>query len=1062
MLSLFVLPLLLNIPSSFAPLARAALVPAGSDIYVFAGNEDGVRQPLKSNGNGTFTAAASFLYGDNNRGGAIADYDEDGDLDFVGCNDDISACHLFLQTAPGTFTQSTNVAGGGFGLAGTESGMAADDFDQDGHADVLLGGNQNVAAIFFGNGTGNFPSSITNLLPAATTAPYFAKDTGDLDGNGYPDVILGAAGGGNVYSYLNTAGTFSGPFTLFDATPTPAPPNTVTVADFDGDGFLDIVAGGEIGGEISLWKGNGTGNSSSSFTLVGQIYDFNTQASADSYDFDGDQDQDLMVVARASGSIFFFAGNGDGTFLAPVLVASIAPSAFGLAAPPAPPIRSIVHGTVFNDTNSNGTNDDGAGGFANAKVTLSGTDHLGAAVSRSVSTPGNGEHEFDEVRIDDGNGYSLAITVSPAASPGEFFVATTMTSATLLSVPRENSDVTKNFGYHRCPDLDQDGFSPEGGICGLVDCNDSVAAINPNAAEICDGIDNNCDGVVDEGGGGLDADGDGFTAGTGLCGGGDCNDGDASIHPGASETCNNVDDDCDGASDENLTQQCGTTDVGECSLGSETCMAGSWGSCVGEVSSASEVCDSKDNDCDGSTDEGFDQDGDGFMTCTGDCNDIGASVGEASIFLTLSNVSSSGPGADMTANIFVGNGTTPAGFTTLIIPLTQNGTAIVDPSSSPDLPGFHVQRGIEGSKPFVRLTAYGHNSPSTREHVEGTFVLTNATVKSSHGGPMGSYERPHDGACTGQPNNDEFTALAGSTSGNFCSTTNTKSDTLTIFYALPATLHCLEVTNPSVQCGNPLYALCGACIHPGVEDPYGDGIDNDCDGSPECSMKTDYDEKSCSGKITAKNDAELDAYLLDYGLKNGKYRDLEIAYSLNRPMIDIHSPCKISIAPKKIITGDLICIDGREGVRAKSQGGITGNKIALLSQHGSVWVKTKTTIAASSQLLLQGFKKTVLGSHSTVTGNGIVRIFGVGPKSIVALDSHVIIDALKLVMTAVERARLGPKTTVSVDTNFHMDADHCTLHQSSAITAGSTSGRCLTPPTFSSDDSDETDEEEDE
>jgi hypothetical protein len=49
-------------------------------------------------------------------------------------------------------------------------------------------------------------------------------------------------------------------------------------------------------------------------------------------------------------------------------------------------------------------------------------------------------------------------------------------------------------------DLDSDGYIAES--CGGNDCNDNVSAINPGAAEICDGIDNNCDGTIDEGCGG--------------------------------------------------------------------------------------------------------------------------------------------------------------------------------------------------------------------------------------------------------------------------------------------------------------------------------------------------------------------------------------------------------------------------------------------------------------------------------------------------------------------------------------------------------------------------------
>jgi hypothetical protein len=50
-----------------------------------------------------------------------------------------------------------------------------------------------------------------------------------------------------------------------------------------------------------------------------------------------------------------------------------------------------------------------------------------------------------------------------------------------------------------CIDEDEDGYFVEGVGCAPVDCDDANADVNPGAAEICNGIDDNCDGLVDEG-----------------------------------------------------------------------------------------------------------------------------------------------------------------------------------------------------------------------------------------------------------------------------------------------------------------------------------------------------------------------------------------------------------------------------------------------------------------------------------------------------------------------------------------------------------------------------------
>lgn len=107
-----------------------------------------------------------------------------------------------------------------------------------------------------------------------------------------------------------------------------------------------------------------------------------------------------------------------------------------------------------------------------------------------------------------------------------------------------------------------------GYVTDNTDCNDSNAAINPLATEVCNGTDDNCNGIIDEG---LtvtyyvDADDDSYgssqDAGTPFCSdpgqgystnNGDCNDANASINPLATEVCNSIDDNCNGSVDDGL------------------------------------------------------------------------------------------------------------------------------------------------------------------------------------------------------------------------------------------------------------------------------------------------------------------------------------------------------------------------------------------------------------------------------------------------------------------------------------------------------------------------------
>jgi len=98
-------------------------------------------------------------------------------------------------------------------------------------------------------------------------------------------------------------------------------------------------------------------------------------------------------------------------------------------------------------------------------------------------------------------------------------------------------------GGTSCIDNDLDGYG-EGCPWG-PDCNDGNRNVNPGAAEVCDGVDNNCDGLVDEGLT-FDVDNDGYYSFS--CS--DCDNNNSNINPGATEVCDGVDNNCDGLVDE--------------------------------------------------------------------------------------------------------------------------------------------------------------------------------------------------------------------------------------------------------------------------------------------------------------------------------------------------------------------------------------------------------------------------------------------------------------------------------------------------------------------------------
>jgi Lamin Tail Domain/Putative metal-binding motif len=194
---------------------------------------------------------------------------------------------------------------------------------------------------------------------------------------------------------------------------------------------------------------------------------------------------------------------------------------------------------------------------------------------------------------------------------------------------------------------------PSGFVATPGDCDDGVATTSPDSSELCDGADNNCDGDVDEDSA-VDAttwysdnDADGYgdpDLGAASCSAPsgtvadatDCDDTDSGAFPGATETCDEADNDCNGTIDDDATDaSTWYEDADEDGYGLASSSTTACELPPGYVSDATdcddssdlaypggtEVCDSIDNDCDGASDEPdaedavvlyLDGDGDGY------------------------------------------------------------------------------------------------------------------------------------------------------------------------------------------------------------------------------------------------------------------------------------------------------------------------------------------------------------------------------------------------------------------------------------------------------------------
>ncbi len=430
----------------------------------------------------------------------------------------------------------------------------------------------------------------------------------------------------------------------------------VVYADVDGDGFGDGSSPAEVCEAGAGWVADST-------DCDDGRPDINPAASevCDGLDDDCDgliDDADDSVDASTGTASYTDAdgdGYGDDASLTTVCEVSAGSSALGGDCDDGD--AAYNPGAVEDDcTDPNDYNCDGSVGYADADA-----DGYAACAECDDADPANfpGAPEYCD-GVD--NDCDALVDEDDAVDPADWYADV-------------DGDTFGNAGS-----VTQACDQPAGFVTDNTDCDDANAAVSPAQVELCNGADDNCNGTVDEdtaadavtwyGDGDSDGYGDlGSTSTSCAAPSGyvdnsaDCNDADGAVSPSATELCNAIDDNCDGAPDEASAADAPTwyADADSDSHGDVSAPAVECAQPSGYVSSAddcddtdaavnpdaTEVCNSVDDDCDGVADDGAgtpwyaDADGDSYgdpatstIACSSpgdvadntDCDDTNANI----------------------------------------------------------------------------------------------------------------------------------------------------------------------------------------------------------------------------------------------------------------------------------------------------------------------------------------------------------------------------------------------------------------------------------------------------
>jgi hypothetical protein len=284
----------------------------------FGGNAVSI---LLGESGGMFHAPVNYPVGPLPSSVAVGDFNGDGFLDLAVTNTDNfgsnGSVSILLGNGDGTFQSAMNYAA----ASGSPWFLTVADLNQDGKLDLAVANHDGDLAVYLGKGNGTFQPGV-NYVGGQNPQSVAA---GDFNGDGVPDLVMTNAempsGHRNDLPY-NSASVFigngDGTFQAAVNYPVGAGPSGVAVADFNGDGKVDLAVANRMTSNISVLLGNGDGTFQTAVNTVASL----SPVGLATGDVNGDGKADLVVCALAKNVVDVFLGNGDGTFHTPLTYAA--------------------------------------------------------------------------------------------------------------------------------------------------------------------------------------------------------------------------------------------------------------------------------------------------------------------------------------------------------------------------------------------------------------------------------------------------------------------------------------------------------------------------------------------------------------------------------------------------------------------------------------------------------------------------------------------------------------------------------------------------------------------